>query len=67
MYIVLATSAVHLGFDHYVESNQRLLVYMYIASPLSTQYLGVRANAGELGIRIMCPSGLKCCFSELAL
>ena len=36
------------------------------------QKKGIRANAGWLGIRIICPSGatclsVDCCFSELAL
>jgi hypothetical protein len=45
---------------------------VFVASPLSTQHLGERANTGRLGIWIMCPSGATClsadwCFSGLAL
>ena len=45
---------------------------VFVVSPRSTQYEGVRAKTGWLGIRIMCPSGVtclhtECCFSELAL
>jgi hypothetical protein len=44
---------------------------VFVASPLSTQQLGVRAKTGWLEIKIMCPSGMTClsadgCFSELA-
>ena len=54
-----------------VGSNQRLRL-VYVASPLSTQHLRVRAKTGWLRIRIMCPSGATClsadcCFSELSL
>jgi len=43
-----------------------------VASTLSTQYSGERADSGWLGIGIMCASGATCisadcCFTELAL
>ena len=57
--------------DRVVGLNQRLKL-VFVASRLSTQYIGVRAKTGWLGIRMMCPSGATCltadcCFSELAL
>ena len=38
-----------------IGSNQKKKVF--VASPLSTQHYGERANTGWLGIRIMCQSG----------
>ena len=35
----------------------------FSAFPLCTKLLGIR----QVGIRIMCPSGANCCFSELTL
>jgi len=45
---------------------------VFVASPLSTQHYGERANTGWLGIKIKCPSeatclSADCCFSWLAL
>jgi len=50
----------------------KTLKLIFVASPLSTQHLGVRAKTGWLVIRIMCPSRATCLpvycyFSELAL
>jgi hypothetical protein len=50
----------------------RTMLFVFVASPLSTQHYGERAKIGWLGIRIMCPNGVTflhadCCFSELAL
>jgi hypothetical protein len=44
----------------------------FVASPLSTQHYGERANIGWFGFRIMCLNGVTflpadCCFNELAL
>jgi hypothetical protein len=38
--------------------------FVCVASPVSTQHYVERANTGLLGIRIICPSGATCCFSE---
>ena len=54
---VFASSAVDRGFEprlgqtHVVKPKTIKLVF--VASPLSTQHSGVRANTGWLGIRIM--------------
>ena len=50
----------------------KTLKLVFTASPLNTQYSGVRAKTDRLGVSIMCPSGVTCLpadyyFSVLAL
>jgi hypothetical protein len=37
---------------------------VFVASPLSTQHLGERANSGWLAIKIVCPNGATCLFVD---
>ena len=69
MVSVLASSAVNPGFEPRSDQTNAIKLIL-VASPLSAQHKGERANTSWLGIRIMCPSGATClpaCFSELAL
>ena len=50
----------------------RTIELVFVAFPLITQLLGVRAKTVQLGIMIMCQSAVTClnadyCFNELAL
>ena len=68
---VLASSAVDRGVEPRSGQTKDYEIGI-VASPLSTQHLGVRTKTGWLGIRIMCQSGViclspDCYFSELAL
>ena len=50
--------------------KSKTIKLVFVASPLSTQHEGERAQTDVHGIRIMCPSGATyltadCCFSEL--
>jgi hypothetical protein len=65
---VLDSSVVDRGFQ--LQSDQTIKI-VFVTSPVSTVYYGVRAKAGWLRIRMMCPSRATClpaeCFSDLAL
>jgi len=55
-----------------VQVKPKTIKFVFVASLLSTRYLGEIAKTGWLGIRIMCQSGATnlsadCCVSELAL
>ena len=69
MVSVLTSSMVDRGIDRVKSKTIKLA---FVASLLSTQHKGERAQTGWLGIKIMCPYGATClstdcCFSELAL
>ena len=66
---LLATSAKGPGF--YPQYGQtKTLKFVFAASLLSMQYLGVRANIGQSRVRLMCFGKVaclprNCCFHEL--
>lgn len=64
---VLVSSALYLGFRSPIHPNAMKLVF--VASPMSTHYLGPRVKIGLHGIQIMYPSGATCLIRiiELAL
>ena len=71
---MLASSEVDHGFEPPLGKLKtiKLVFIIFVASPLSMEHYGERANTGWLGIRMMCSSGatclsVDCCFSELAL
>jgi hypothetical protein len=68
---VLASNAVDRGFEHRSTQTKDYKIGICCFSA-STQHIGERAKTDWHGIRIMCPSGAtclfsECCFSELAL
>jgi len=56
---MLASSSVDLDSSPGLVKSYTLKL-VFVASPLSMQYYGVRTKTGWLGIRIMCPSGATC-------
>jgi hypothetical protein len=63
------SSSVNRGFELRLRQTKAIKLIL-VASPLSAQHKGKRANTSWLGIRIMCPSGATCrpaCLSELVL
>ena len=56
MVSMLASIAVDRGFEPRPGQTKGYTL-ICVASPLSTQHHGERTKTGQLGIRIMCPSG----------
>ena len=66
---ILDSSVVDRGFEHR-SGPPKTIIFVLVASSLSTHHLRVRAKTGWLGIRITYPNEetclpADCCFSEL--
>ena len=69
MVSILASIAVDRGFN---QVKSKTIKLVFVASLLSTQHTGERAQTGWLGIKIMCPYvatclSTDCCFNEFGL
>ena len=59
MVSVLASMAVDRGFESLLVKPKTIKL-VFVASPVNTQHWGERANAGWVGIRIMCLNVTTC-------